>query len=518
MSYQVLARKYRPQTFADVLGQVHVTQTLQNALSLKRIHHAYLFTGARGIGKTTVARVLAKALNCEKGISREPCNQCGNCRDIIEGKSLDVQEIDGASNTSVEDVRQIREQVKYLSATGHYKIYIIDEVHMLSTSAFNALLKTLEEPPPHVIFIFATTEVHKIPSTILSRCQRFDFRRIPAKELAASLAEVAKKEGVAVREDALHLLAHESQGSLRDAQSLLDQAIAFAGNEIRFEHLKEMFGFLDREQLKGLIRMILSKDQKGVLCAFQQFYQSGSDLNRLSQDLLTALRNLYLVKTVGEAPDWLDLSVEEGNTLKTFAAMVSAEQLDQLFQLAYRGVEETARSPYPKMIFEVLLVRMTQVSAIVPVAEILERLEKMGHTMPSPSPLVGEGARLFDWPSFASWLQKNNPRLFSILEQGKLLKTDEKSVVLQFETGSVYGEMLQEEDRKRQLKSVLETFFKRPFELKLEFAKSGTAPETAALQEQKKQIRDAALRQESVKEAANILGAVVEEVRTEFDE
>lgn len=513
MSYQVLARKYRPQTFAEVLGQIHVTQTLQNALVLKRIHHAYLFTGARGIGKTTVARILAKALNCEKGVGKEPCNVCVSCRNITEGKSLDVQEIDGASNTSVEDVRQIREQVKYLPATGHYKVYIIDEVHMLSTSAFNALLKTLEEPPSHVIFVFATTEVHKIPPTILSRCQRFDFRRITTKELVASLQLVAKQEEIEISEEALHLLAHEAQGSLRDVQSLLDQAIAFAGNQIEFKHLKEMFGFLDRTQLQNLLQSILKKNQKEVLDQFQQFYQSGADINRLAQDLLKNFRNLYLVKTIGDVPEWLDLAGEEAASLKNLATLVSAEELDQLFQLSLKGVDDIARSSSPKMVFEVLLIRMSHLSQIVPVAQILERLEKFGAASApiipsSPSP---------DWATFMNGLKKENPRLTSILEQGKIAGINDKSVVLEFETSSVYGEMLQEEERKQQLQIALEKFFKKPLEIRIDFIKTQAASNTHAEQEQKKQIREAALRHESVKEAANILGAVVEEVRTELD-
>jgi len=287
MSYQVLARKYRPMRFEEVIGQQHVTQTLQNALASKRIHHAYLFTGARGIGKTTVARILAKALNCEKKVDKiNPCNQCETCQEILEGKSLDVQEIDGASNTGVDDVRQIREQTKYLPAKGDYKVYIIDEVHMLSTQAFNALLKTLEEPPPHVIFIFATTEAQKIPATILSRCQRYDFKRIPVKELIASLETIAKTEQVTCDADALHLIAHEAAGSLRDAQSLFDQAIAYAGSKVTYKNLKEMFGFLDRSQLATLLKSILEKDKKGALEQLNLFYQTGADLNRLASDLL----------------------------------------------------------------------------------------------------------------------------------------------------------------------------------------------------------------------------------------
>ncbi|MBI5300145.1 MAG: DNA polymerase III subunit gamma/tau [Deltaproteobacteria bacterium] len=578
MSYQVLARKYRPQLFGEVVGQMHVTQTLQNALASNRIHHAYLFTGARGIGKTTVARILAKALNCEKGVGgqdpalpgreansqslrsisqdpalpcreansqslrslMEPCDQCPNCLDIIQGKSLDVHEIDGASNTSVEDVREIREQVKYLPAKGRYKIYIIDEVHMLSTSAFNALLKTLEEPPPHVIFIFATTEVHKIPATILSRCQRYDFRRIPIPELVASLKKLAKLEkavfegqGPALpgreanpedlrsQEDAFHLIAHEAQGSLRDAQSLLDQAIAFAGSEVRYDDLKKMFGFLDRAQLWDLLKSILEKDRQGALNRLNEFYQSGSDLNRLAQDILNAFRNLLLIRSLGSAPVWLDLPKEELATLQTLSGLGEASELDQLFSIAYRGAEDIARAAFPKMVFEVLLIRMTQVAQIVPLNAILERLEKLqGAPMPVTKTVAATPVTVpttAKWSDFEKWVQKEKPQLSSILSHGRMVNLEEKSVTIQFEKASVYGEMLQEEDRKRQLQDTLTKFFGRPLSLQIIFNEKVVSAESDNSKSQTKILREQALKHEAVREATNIFGAVVEEIKTDID-
>ncbi|OGQ04575.1 MAG: DNA polymerase III, subunit gamma and tau [Deltaproteobacteria bacterium RIFCSPLOWO2_01_44_7] len=523
MSYQVLARKYRPQLFKEVVGQLHATQTLQNALDLKRIHHAYLFTGARGIGKTTVARILAKALNCETGISKEPCNKCPNCVGIIEGRFLDVQEVDGASNTSVDDVRQIREQVKYLPAKGRYKIYIIDEVHMLSTSAFNALLKTLEEPPPHVVFIFATTESHKIPATILSRCQRYDFRRIATKELVTSLEALAKSEKVEVDEEALHLIAHEAGGSLRDAQSLLDQSIAFAGNKVSYEDLKQMLGFLDRKQLWDLLESLLKKDRKTALNQLDIFYQAGSDLNRLAQDLLANIRNILLIKSLGNVPEWLDLPKEERTTLEKLSALVSLEECDQLFSLVYRTTEEVARSQFPKMVFEVYLVRMTQVTQVIPLSEVLEKLDQMVGQSPPPVllPLVGggikgEGGRGKGWADFVSWLQKEKPQWASIVGHGQLIEIGEKLVTLGFEEGSVYGEMLQEEDRKKQFGELTLKFFGKPLGLRVVSVQPQTSAKVDA-QERKKSLKNQALAHESVKEAANILGAIVEEVRTDLD-
>lgn len=530
MSYQVLARKYRPQRFEEVVGQIHVTQTLQNALQMKRLHHAYLFTGARGVGKTTVARILAKALNCEKGPGREPCNVCPPCTEVLEGKSLDVLEIDGASNTGVDDVRQIREQVKYLPAQGKYKVYIIDEVHMLSTSAFNALLKTLEEPPPHVIFVFATTEPHKIPATILSRCQRFDFRRIPSAEIAAALQEIAAAEKVTLSKEALSVIAHEAAGSLRDAQSLLDQAIAFAGADIGDAALQSMLGFTDKTQLRRLLTAVLKKNREAALAELNAFYQTGFDLNRLGLDLLMSLRQLLLIGSLREVPDWLDLPKEELEALKKMAGESTLEELDSLFQLAYRGVEEIARSAFPKMVFEVLLVRMTQLPRLSRVAEILEKLERGEVAAPAATPKISSTAATApisapaasapapgkNWDDFLGWLAKEKPQLASIMNHGQLVALGDTLVTLGFESGSMYGEMLQEEDRRKQFQTLFSKFFGRELALKIITAQTAVRPAQELAQEsaqRRKNLKDEALRHESVKEAANILGAVVEEVR-----
>ena len=257
MDYQVSARKYRPGTFDDVIGQPHVVQTLMNAVSTKRVAHAYLFSGTRGVGKTTVARIFAKALNCAQGPTSHPCDTCENCREIALGNSVDVIEIDGASNTSVDDVREIRENVKFAPFRGHFRVYIIDEVHMLSTAAFNALLKTLEEPPEHVKFIFATTETRKIPITVLSRCQRFDLRRVDLQTLVKHLKDISQKEKVDLEEKAAYLLARMADGSVRDALSLLDQAIVLAEGSVREAHVQAMLGFADRAKVWELLDVLL---------------------------------------------------------------------------------------------------------------------------------------------------------------------------------------------------------------------------------------------------------------------
>ena len=301
MSYLVLARKKRPQVFEDVIGQRPITQTLQNAIAQKRVAHAFLFTGPRGVGKTSTARILAKALNCEKGPQMNPCNQCPACKEISEGNSIDVIEIDGASNRGIDEVRELRENVRYTPAKSRYKIIIIDEIHMLTLPAFNALLKTLEEPPLHIVFIFATTEPHKIPATILSRCQRYDFKRIPSGEIVQHLRRIVDEEKIEVSQRALSTLARESEGSMRDAQSLLDRLISYGGAKIRDEEVIEILGLIDQKILSDTIEAIADHDAGRCMEIVEQIYQFGYDIQRFCQELLQYLRNLILLKVSSTA-------------------------------------------------------------------------------------------------------------------------------------------------------------------------------------------------------------------------
>jgi DNA polymerase III, subunit gamma and tau len=296
-SYRVFARKYRPQTFEQVVGQEHITRTLQNAIAQNRLAQAYLFVGPRGIGKTSTARILARALNCEKGPTVNPCGVCDACREIAEGNSLDVLEIDGASNNSVDHVRELRENAAYQPARGPYKIYLVDEVHMLSTAAFNALLKTLEEPPPHVKFIFATTEAQKVPATITSRCQRFDLRRIPADLIAAHLQHIAKQENVALDDAAAGAIAKGADGGLRDAESMLDQLVAFCGEKITAADVLSVFGFTAKETVEALCERIFERDAAAALAIVAEQAAAGRDLARLMGDMISHLRDL-LVRSV----------------------------------------------------------------------------------------------------------------------------------------------------------------------------------------------------------------------------
>jgi DNA polymerase-3 subunit gamma/tau len=378
MSYLVLARQWRPQVFEDVIGQKPITRTLQNAISQDRVSHAFLFTGARGVGKTSTARILAKALNCGKGPRQlNPCNECNNCKEITEGTSMDVIEIDGASNRGIEEIRELRENVRYTPAKSRHKIYIIDEVHMLTREAFNALLKTLEEPPDHIIFIFATTEPHKIPATILSRCQRYDFKRIPLKEMTENLKRIADKEGIQISQRGLLLLVRESEGSMRDAQSLLDQVISYGGKEIRDEDIHEVLGLIDQKILSDTIEAIASRDATRCVQIVEHIYHYGYDIQHFCRELLHTLRNLILIKVSEHPEELIELPLEELEELKKQAERFQFEQLDHLFSLLLKGEEEVAQSAFPRTMLEIALIRMATLRPILPIGEILKKLDGM---------------------------------------------------------------------------------------------------------------------------------------------
>jgi DNA polymerase-3 subunit gamma/tau len=376
-SYLVLARKWRPQLFEEVVGQRHITQTLQNAISQKRVAHAFLFTGARGVGKTSSARILAKALNCERGLQINPCNQCTNCQEVTYGSSMDVIEIDGASNRGIDEIRELRENVRYTPAKSRYKIYIIDEVHMLTKEAFNALLKTLEEPPPHIIFIFATTEPHKIPATILSRCQRYDFKRIPFREVIESLKRIVEEEKIQISPRGLLSIAQESEGSLRDAQSLLDQVIAYAGKNIRDEDIAEVLGVIDRRTLSDTIEAIADRDVERCMKVVEHVYHFGYDLQHFCRELLQYLRNLILIKVSQHPEGFMELPGEELTLLRKQADKFKFDQLNHLFTLLLKGEQETAQSTFPRTMLEVTLIRMATLPPILPIDEMMKKLEAM---------------------------------------------------------------------------------------------------------------------------------------------
>ncbi|HKE62293.1 MAG TPA: DNA polymerase III subunit gamma/tau [Nitrospira sp.] len=362
MDYQVSARKYRPGTFDDVIGQPHVVQTLVNSITTKRIAQAYVFSGTRGVGKTTVARILAKALNCEKGPTGTPCVTCVNCQEIAQGTSVDVIEIDGASNTSVDDVREIRENVKFTPFKGTYRVYIIDEVHMLSNSAFNALLKTLEEPPPHVVFIFATTEIHKIPATILSRCQHYNFRRIAKTEIIERLRHVAKQDGITIEDRSLTALARASEGSMRDALSLLDQAVAFGGKSIIHSDLEALLGAVPQELLRAIIRAITAQDSAAALQVLAQLLDQGHDLRAYCADVVEYLRNLLVVSVTSpqEWPRLIEASSDDLSQLVADKGSLTPEQIQEIFALFTQAEDALRFSAHPRFVLETAAVKATR--------------------------------------------------------------------------------------------------------------------------------------------------------------
>ena len=357
MSYQVLARKWRPQVFEDVVGQGHITRTLQNAITTGRLAHAFLFSGPRGVGKTTTARILAKALNCSEGPTPTPCGKCDSCRETAAGTSIDVIEIDGASNRGIEHIRELREAVKYAPIGGKSKVYVIDEVHMLTNEAFNALLKTLEEPPPHVIFIFATTEPQKIPATILSRCQRYGFKRVPLQDISGRLRTIADAEGITISEQGLSLIARAAEGSMRDSQSLLDQAVSYSGLAIKDEDLQATLGSVAQQALFGFCAGLLARDAAGLLIEIDGLLEQGQDLRQFLSGVVEHVRNLLIVKIAASASSIVELPASDIDSLKLQSAGATSDQLLMLFDSLSKTLDEMRWSLHQRFTVEVGIIK-----------------------------------------------------------------------------------------------------------------------------------------------------------------
>ena len=388
MAYQVLARKWRPQTFAEVVGQEHISRTLKNAIVQNRIGHAYLFVGSRGIGKTTSARIFAKALNCAHNVNGEPCCQCESCREIAAGNSMDVIEIDGASHNKVEDIRDIRDNVQYTPTHGRFKIYIIDEVHMLTPQAWNALLKTLEEPPDHVKFIFATTEPHKVLPTIISRCQRFDLKRIPVPLITQRLRQIADGEGIHVEENALAAIARAADGGMRDAQSIFDQMIAFCGGLKEGELITEqdvidVFGLASGTELREIAAGIFSNDINRSLVILQKMADSGRDLERLFSDLIAYIRNLMIAGVSAEPAKILEVSDTELNDLVTISKSMDAKLIQRVLQELVAQEWNFRAALNKRIYFEAVLARVVLAAHSVQLDDIIRQLNVLNGTMPA---------------------------------------------------------------------------------------------------------------------------------------
>jgi DNA polymerase-3 subunit gamma/tau len=402
MSYVVLARKWRPMNFDDLVGQDHVAKTLANAIRTGRVAHAFLFTGVRGVGKTTSARILAKALNCmgdpettppgfDPGPTISPCLKCPACLEIAAGTDMDVREIDGASYNGVDEVRKLQDSLPYRPSRDRYKIFIVDEVHMLSQSAWNAFLKTLEEPPPHVKFIFATTEVHKVPVTILSRVQRFDFKLIAAQTIANRLRYVLEQEGVKADDRAIALIAREAAGSMRDAMSLLDQAIAWGGSELEGEAVARVLGVAGRDTLVSIAAALIEGDPARTLEVVAGLSEQGYDIPHVARDLLAVLRDLVVAKVSKDSAELLDLPAEEVKDTRALAEKADADDLIRLHQGFSQGYDEVIKSGQPRAALEMLLVRLARRPALVPIDDLIARLAAMERRLTGNSPDPGGG-------------------------------------------------------------------------------------------------------------------------------
>ncbi|MCL5023397.1 MAG: DNA polymerase III subunit gamma/tau [Nitrospirae bacterium] len=374
MSYLVLARKWRPQGFEDLVGQEPISRILSNAIEQKRIAHAYLFSGPRGVGKTSTARILAKALNCEKGPTASPCGVCVSCRGIADGSSVDVMEIDGASNNSVDDIRDLRERVKYAPAGGRYKVYIIDEAHMLSGPAFNALLKTLEEPPSHVVFVLATTAPRKIPATVLSRCQHLPFRKIPLVKIKERLRMIADSEGITISDNAVELIARASEGGMRDSLTILDQVSAFS-SDIKESEVKDLLGIADFSALSELAEAVIGGDRKRLIGLINSLTETGTDLKSFTKDLMQFFRDLLVAKVVSRPEEILDASESELDAMKKLLETASEDHLTLLLSEMIRAEAEVRVAFSPRVALEMALIRASFLNVLKPVQEAIAHLE-----------------------------------------------------------------------------------------------------------------------------------------------
>ncbi len=496
MSYISFARKYRPQTFDDIIGQSHVITTLKNAISQDRVAHAYLFSGPRGVGKTTAARILAKALNCEKGPTPKPCNACAACKEITQGSFLDILEIDGASNRGIDEIRNLRDNVKFSPAKGKFKVYIIDEVHMLTPEAFNALLKTLEEPPQHVKFIFATTQAHKVPPTILSRCQRFDFRRIGAKEIANNLKKIVKQEGLNIDEEALGLIAKYSDGGMRDAQVMLDQITSFTNLPIGAKDVTKILGMVEDEALFELSSAIRNKDAARALGILDTLTNEGKDIPQIALGLIEHFRNITITKISKDIDSLIDAGAEKVRRYRDEGAGWTIEEALYIIYTLANAIDLIKKSNLAKIPLEAALVKLTLSHSVFPLKDLIKRVEaletslgaknEIASSLTSFAPRNDEGSRIFRppavaapksadlkevigaWSAIISSIMLKKMSVASYLQEGYPVSVSDKVLLIGFPKElQFHKEVLESPDNKAIIEEAIKTVLGK--ELKAEF-------------------------------------------------
>lgn len=538
MSYQVLARKWRPQNFEDLVGQGAAAETLKNAISQNRIAHAYLFAGIRGVGKTTTARILAKALNCQEGPTVTPCNDCTSCLEITSGQSIDVLEIDAASNRGIDEIRELRASVRYAAARDRYKVFIIDEVHMLTTEAFNALLKTLEEPPPHVVFILATTELHKVPSTILSRCQHFNFRAISYGEILERLAIIASQEQIEIGERSLSAIARASEGSMRDAQSVLDQVISLCGREVDHEQVRNLLGIVPQQLLEDVTTAINDSDTKQVLVLVDQLLTSGRSPQEFVRELLSHFRNLLMVKIIGKDSQLVGVSPGDLESLEVLSTHFSEEDLTRFFQLLVATDGELRWSAHPRLHLEIGLVRIIQAKRLVAMEELLAALPKGDNpedlrqrSAPSetpgtlhPSRLVpndsnspSPGEKSEEGDKIKQALTEVSPMLASILEHALDLSIDANEFKIHFSSSNqLYYDLLQVPENLAVLQGVSSKQVDRPLRVSILLMEDLTGPseiQQTKEDESGEQVSERIVKDTSVKRFLDVFQGEITKIR-----
>ncbi len=543
MSYLVLARKYRPQSFEDVIGQGHVTRTLQNAIRSDRVAHALIFAGPRGIGKTSVARILAKALNCEKGPTITPCNNCDSCREITSGITVDVFEIDGASNRGINEIRELRENIKYMPSRSRNKIYIIDEVHMLTKEAFNALLKTLEEPPAHVIFIFATTELHKIPITIQSRCQIYNFKRINSNDIVGQLKKICQATGITVSEEVPWIIAREAEGGLRDALSLLDQIIAYSEDSITGEQVLDILGVVDRKRIFDMAAAVLKND---VVCALElldDLYSYGHDIKRLYGLLIQHFRNLLLVKMNKNPERLIDLPNHELENMKKEAEGLSLETINQVFQTLFKEEKTVRLAPQPKLAVETVLISLVQLNPVVSVEAIIEKLDILQKTagdskktrgaanmpgkpattgLPAPAASTNSVSCSQDnkvqdkdlqniWKELLQIFEQKHPSIAPSLENSVLECIEQERLTIALNGNNFHAKRIQ--DKRDVIQSVCSDFFKQKMSVKITASLANATPNRGQETDYSRHLKKNALNNPIVMETLEIFGGRVADVK-----